>query len=99
MDVTNAMEHTQCLLVEKGHLATMTNRQRPAEIVDRDAMDRTIERIRPNSMLRVLLGKLLALENCLYEKSSHRIAVANMNSDYGPTGKSANYCHRKCGIP
>ena len=48
---TNVMEHTQCLLVEQGHLATMTNGQHPTRIVDRDTMDRAVEGICPDFML------------------------------------------------
>ena len=44
------MERTQCPLIEKGHIATVANRQHPTGIIDRDTMDWAVERIRPDFM-------------------------------------------------
>lgn len=94
------MEHTQCLLVEKGHLATVANCQHPAEIIGGDTVDGAVECIRPDFMLRsILLGGLLSLEHRRYETESHQIAVTDMNGEYSSTGESADHRHWKRGIP
>ena len=60
IDTKSAKEHTQCSLVEKGHIITMTNRQHSAGIVDRDTMNWAIEHIRPDFMPRsVLLSRVV----------------------------------------
>ena len=50
-DTKNAMEHTQCLLIEKSHITTVGNRQNSTGAVERDIMDRAVEHIYPDFML------------------------------------------------
>jgi len=58
-DTTSATEHTQCFLVEKGHLATMANCQHPTRIIYRDTVDGAVKRVCPHFMFRsALLGGL-----------------------------------------
>jgi hypothetical protein len=51
----NTRKHTKCPLVKKGDFAAVTNRQYMTKVIDRDTVDGTIKRVRPNTVFRTIL--------------------------------------------